>query len=342
METIGGAVKALAISGGGSPQKRESSKLQRTIDERMTLSESIEAATAIVDRFPNGGLAAGKGYIGAIAAAARRDYPGKSQRRMRRSAQRRCSRLPIPSDRCRRCGLVRARHGAAASRLRTREADCASNLPSAREPSRSQPSAYKRYTYGEFLEWATANSQKPRPIGRFEGGGGGGGEGGGGGGRMNAFALEIRCYRDLLEAISALKNERGLSHETIEDICGLTRGHWFKVFGPNGEKQMGWMMFDFIPAALGFKIRMELDEPQAKLMQARWERRNGKQIRVRSPQINKMLLEHAKLEVFSEMGRRGGLMRAANRIAANSYRKLRARRRELGGVKEESKRSGSV
>lgn len=34
----------------------------------MTLSESIEAATSIVDRYPNGGKSAGKSYLGALAA----------------------------------------------------------------------------------------------------------------------------------------------------------------------------------------------------------------------------------------------------------------------------------
>ena len=154
---------------------------------------------------------------------------------------------------------------------------------------------------------------------------------------MNAFALEIRCYRDLLEAISALKNERGLSHETVEDICGLTRGHWDKVFGPNGEKRMGWMMFDLIPAALGFKIRLELDDAQAKLMQARWERRNEKQIRVRSPEINRMLLEHAKTEVFSELNRRRHLMLSGS-IRSKIARKAARARWE----KRRSKRNGST
>ncbi len=35
---------------------------------RMTVPESIEAATGIVDCYPNGGNSAGKGYIGALAA----------------------------------------------------------------------------------------------------------------------------------------------------------------------------------------------------------------------------------------------------------------------------------
>ena len=68
MDTIGNAARALATSGEGSPTKRASSNLQRALDDRMILSEAIQAATSIIDRYPNGGRDAGKGYIGALAA----------------------------------------------------------------------------------------------------------------------------------------------------------------------------------------------------------------------------------------------------------------------------------
>jgi hypothetical protein len=67
MDAIGSAAKALATSAAGSPMKRGNSSLQRVLDARMMLSEAIEAATRIVERYPNGGANAGKGYIGALA-----------------------------------------------------------------------------------------------------------------------------------------------------------------------------------------------------------------------------------------------------------------------------------
>ncbi len=68
MEAIGDLAKALVTLVGGSPTKREASNVRKALDDRMTLSEAIEAATRIVDGYPNGGRDAGRGYIGALAA----------------------------------------------------------------------------------------------------------------------------------------------------------------------------------------------------------------------------------------------------------------------------------
>lgn len=68
MEAIGDLARVLATSVGGSPQRRANSSIRAVLDDRMTLSEAIEAATRIIDGYPNGGRDAGKGYIGALAA----------------------------------------------------------------------------------------------------------------------------------------------------------------------------------------------------------------------------------------------------------------------------------
>lgn len=70
METtsIGNAAKALLTSATASPVKQESSKIRRALDDKMILSEAIEAATAIVGCYPNGGRDAGRSYLGAVAA----------------------------------------------------------------------------------------------------------------------------------------------------------------------------------------------------------------------------------------------------------------------------------
>jgi hypothetical protein len=67
MDKIGDRARALVTSAGGSPQKRANSSVQRVLDERMSLSEAIEAATRIVVCYPNGGREAGKSYLGALA-----------------------------------------------------------------------------------------------------------------------------------------------------------------------------------------------------------------------------------------------------------------------------------
>lgn len=68
MDTFNPVGKALSNWGNSSPMKRESSSVQRAIDNRMTLSDAIDAATEIIGRYPNGGANAGKSYIGALAA----------------------------------------------------------------------------------------------------------------------------------------------------------------------------------------------------------------------------------------------------------------------------------
>lgn len=67
MERIGGPAKALAISAGALPREHANSNLQRALNARMSLSEAIEAATIIVDCYPNGGKNGSEGYLGALA-----------------------------------------------------------------------------------------------------------------------------------------------------------------------------------------------------------------------------------------------------------------------------------
>lgn len=75
--------------------------------ERMILSEAIEAATAIISGYPNGGANAGDSYIGALASTlmgyprqvAMRcaDYPRRMGERLRGVASA-CKFLPTPAD----------------------------------------------------------------------------------------------------------------------------------------------------------------------------------------------------------------------------------------------------
>lgn len=64
----GNPVKVLGNSGGGLHRKQDDGNLRRALQDRLTLAEAIEAATWIVDAYPNGGKSAGKSYLGALAA----------------------------------------------------------------------------------------------------------------------------------------------------------------------------------------------------------------------------------------------------------------------------------
>jgi hypothetical protein len=93
----------------------------------------------------------------------------------------------------------------------------------------------------------------------------------------------VRSYDDLIIAIRAVKEFLGLSNETVEEIAGLTRGHFDKMFGPSREKKMGPQTLPLILGALGIRLRVEIDPEQAKRVASRWIRRNEQQVRHREP-----------------------------------------------------------
>lgn len=74
--------------------------MQRAIDDRMSLSEAIEAAGRIVGCYPNGGANAGGGYVGALAETLR-GYPRGTAVRCAdkaRGIMRECKFLPTVAD----------------------------------------------------------------------------------------------------------------------------------------------------------------------------------------------------------------------------------------------------
>lgn len=92
--------KHLSIVASGSLDKRASSSVRRVLDERMTLSEAIEAATTIIGRYPNGGRDAGDSYIGGLAAMLG-SYPRQVALRCADPVNgivRACKFLPTPAD----------------------------------------------------------------------------------------------------------------------------------------------------------------------------------------------------------------------------------------------------
>lgn len=92
--------KALATSGAGSPPRPAVWRTQQELSARMTPSEAITAATAIIECYPNGGAGAGKGYVGAIASMLASFPRSVGQRCADRlhGITRTCKFLPTPAD----------------------------------------------------------------------------------------------------------------------------------------------------------------------------------------------------------------------------------------------------
>jgi hypothetical protein len=66
-------------------------------------------------------------------------------------------------------------------------------------------------------------------------------------------------YEDFLAALRQRKEALGFSNEEIDERCGLTRGHYDKVFGPRRKLNLGGLSFGLFLAALGLKIALVAD-----------------------------------------------------------------------------------
>jgi hypothetical protein len=66
MEDIGKVVSR--ISARSLPTRRESSSVRQAYTDHLNLSDAIDLVHQMIQRYPNGGAQAGKGYIGSLAA----------------------------------------------------------------------------------------------------------------------------------------------------------------------------------------------------------------------------------------------------------------------------------
>ena len=135
----------------------------------MSLSEAIEAAGKIIRCYPNGGANAGDGYIGALAATFA-GYPKQVARECAntpRGVVAECKFLPTVADVVSWCERhSKSLYGEFDRQRRTEE-----QISQREEPRAKPDNGKKKYSYGEFLEWAKTNNAKPRPIGATEPGG---------------------------------------------------------------------------------------------------------------------------------------------------------------------------
>jgi hypothetical protein len=66
MESLGSAISRISHS--TLPTRRESSNVRQAYSDRLNLSDAIVLVGRMIERYPNGGASAGKGYIGSLAA----------------------------------------------------------------------------------------------------------------------------------------------------------------------------------------------------------------------------------------------------------------------------------
>ena len=128
---------------------------------------------------------------------------------------------------------------------------------------------------------------------------------------MDQFPIiAVRSYSDLITALRAVKNYLQLSNEFVEDLAGLTRGHWDKVAGACPTKKAGPVVFLMLCSALlAIELHVHPDPAAAERVSHRWQKRDEHQVRTQPARMNKALLARAA----AELGRRGAIAAAKAR-----------------------------
>jgi hypothetical protein len=107
------------------------------------------------------------------------------------------------------------------------------------------------------------------------------------------------------------RNQLGLSNETLEQICGMTRGHADKILGPSRVKTLSKYTLDCLLQALAIELIPQPDLEQETKIRGRWEGRDGTAVRA-AGRVSAATMQRARPHLFAELGRAGGAKRAAS------------------------------
>jgi hypothetical protein len=82
--------------------------------------------------------------------------------------------------------------------------------------------------------------------------------------------IEIRSMEELVAAFRACRDERGLTHERIDDLAGFPSGYAGKLMCDPPIKNLGWSSFGLGLGAFGKMLLMVDDPEQIRRVQSRW------------------------------------------------------------------------
>lgn len=91
--------------------------------------------------------------------------------------------------------------------------------------------------------------------------------------------MVVSSEAELLDVVRARRDELYLSHETIDDLAGLSDRYFSKLVGPDPDRGFGEMSLKAVlgALALGVAVVVLIEDPeQARRMQPRWERQRRK------------------------------------------------------------------
>jgi hypothetical protein len=82
--------------------------------------------------------------------------------------------------------------------------------------------------------------------------------------------VPIRSMADFLTALRITRDERQLTHETIDEITGLPSGYCGKLLSPIPIRNLGWLSFGLVLNAFGKMLLLVDDPEQIRRIKHRW------------------------------------------------------------------------
>jgi hypothetical protein len=90
---------------------------------------------------------------------------------------------------------------------------------------------------------------------------------------LQQTAIIVRGMPDMVASFRVCRDERGLTHETIDDIAGFQSGYCSKLLAPEPIRNLGWLSFGDFLGAVG-KLMLLVDDPaQVERVKDRWIQR---------------------------------------------------------------------
>jgi hypothetical protein len=89
-------------------------------------------------------------------------------------------------------------------------------------------------------------------------------------GEQPVSVIEIRSMLDLVSAFRFCRDERQLTHETIDAIAGFPSGYAGKLLAPEPIKNLGWMSFGLALNVFGKMLLLVDDPKQIRRIKHRW------------------------------------------------------------------------
>ncbi len=119
----------------------------------------------------------------------------------------------------------------------------------------------------------------------------------------------IRCSDDLVEAFRARKAQLGISNETIDEQLLIGSGNTSHYLGPSRRKKLAADLLGDLMTFFGVELTMRVNPELEAKMRDRYVPRDERSVRQQS-RLSRRMLEVARSQLFSELGKRGAAHRA--------------------------------